>query len=93
LEYEIFWYSNKLDLQDGHNPRQVSGSHLCAEIYDANKIIYESCRSDTKNCSRRQVSSQSQPSLRTIFNISLLLNFFKKRSEMASMFSFLPLMH
>lgn len=39
IPLEYFWYSNKLDLQDGHNPRQVIGSHLCAEIYDANKII------------------------------------------------------
>ncbi len=37
--YEELWRNAKTDLQDGIPPRQVIGSHLCAEISAAIKLI------------------------------------------------------
>jgi hypothetical protein len=37
--YEELWRNAKIDLQDGQPPRQVIGTHLCAEIYAAIKLV------------------------------------------------------
>jgi hypothetical protein len=44
--YEELWRNAKTDLQDGQPPRQVIGSHLCAEISAAIKLVKESCGND-----------------------------------------------
>jgi hypothetical protein len=40
--YEELWRNAKTDLQDGQPPQQVIGSHLCAEISAAIKLVKDS---------------------------------------------------
>jgi hypothetical protein len=41
-DYEELWDNSKTDLQDGQNPRQVIGTHLCAQISVAIKLVKDS---------------------------------------------------
>ncbi len=40
--YEELWENAKIDLQDGQNPRQAIGTHLCAQISAAIKLVKDS---------------------------------------------------
>jgi len=40
--YEKLWDNSIIDLQDGQDPRQVIGFHLCAKIYASIKLIKDS---------------------------------------------------
>ncbi|KAJ3108920.1 hypothetical protein HDU96_007374 [Phlyctochytrium bullatum] len=40
--YQRLWSCNKAELRNGRNPREVIGTHLCAEIFDAISVIQDS---------------------------------------------------
>ncbi len=40
--YEELWRNAKIELEDGQPPQQVIGSHLCAEISAAIKLVKDS---------------------------------------------------
>ena len=45
-KYEKLWDNSKIGLQAGQDPRQVIGTHLCAAISAAIKLVEDSCGND-----------------------------------------------
>jgi hypothetical protein len=44
--YEELWRNSKIDLQAGLDAREVIGTHLCAAISAAIKLVEDSCGND-----------------------------------------------
>ena len=44
--YEELWDNSKIDLKAGRDAKEVIGTHLCAAIYAAIKLVKDSCGND-----------------------------------------------